>query len=160
MEDVEKPYLDFDMDLLLSFSKPTSTASLNKIFRSFSDVNVSFFSNELDINGAKFLYKSLNDSTIYIGKNRPQTEKTKSPFQLYGNPSVLTRIEGLGMLKQSILELIPEYRTLKDFSQSVYDIRPGKGDGEQVIEILFKENHLASMELVSVLLTITSLYQN
>ncbi|MFM1892986.1 MAG: hypothetical protein RIQ90_152 [Bacteroidota bacterium] len=160
VEDVEKPYLDFDMDLLLSFSKPTSTASLNKIFRSFSDVNVSFFSNELDINGAKFLYKSLNDSTIFIGKNRPQTEKTKSPFQLYGNPSVLTRIQGLGMLKQSILELIPEYRTLKDFSQSVYDIRPGKGDGEQVIEILFKENHLASMELVSVLLTITSLYQN
>ncbi|MFM7566347.1 MAG: hypothetical protein ACKO4K_06335 [Flavobacteriales bacterium] len=156
----EKPYLDFDMDLLLSFSKPISTSSLNTILRSFADFNVHFNKNELEINGARFIYKSINDSTIFIGKNRPQVEKTKSPFQFYGNPSVLTRIDGLGMLRSSILELIPEYRTLKDFSQSVYDIRPGKGEGEQVIEILFKENHLASMELVSVLLTITSLYQN
>ena len=160
VDNVEKPYMDFDMDLLLCFSKRTSTKSLNHLFRSFSDFTVTIDENRLALNGAKFIYKSLNDSTIFIGKNRPRIEKSKTPFQIYGNPSALTKIDGLGLIQQSILELIPEYRTLKDFSQSIEDIRPGRMDGDQVIEVLFKENHLASMEMISVILTITSLYQN
>jgi hypothetical protein len=94
---------------------------------------------------------------------------------MIGKPWVLTEIKDLGW-KGGLLELIPEYRALKDFSQSVasidmnlvcdndacYASAPRKNKcikNVHQVSIKFKPGTNARLETFRVLLTMANAYQ-
>jgi len=168
-------YIDPDFDLLFSFSQKTKPTELTKLLRKFAKEEVRVESNWIYLNRAKYRLKSINDSTIFIGKNNPELLQTNAAYAMKGKPNVLTEISNLGW-KGGLLELIPEYRALKDFSESVESIQMAMACEKkacnhhstkqdkcqkniQHIRIKFKSGSNARLETFRVLLTMANAYQ-
>jgi hypothetical protein len=168
-------YLYPEFDLLFNFSQKTKLSELTKILRKVAKEDVRVESDWIYLNRAKYRLKAINDSTIFIGKNKPELAKTNASFSMSGKPWVLTEIKDLGW-KGGLLELIPEYRALKDFSQSVesinmnmtcennacYSDSPRKNTcvkNIQRVGIKFKPGTNARLETFRVLLTMANAYQ-
>ena len=168
-------YLYPEFDLLFNFSKKTKLSELTKILRKVAKEDVRVESEWIYLNRAKYRLKAINDSTIFIGKNKPDLAQTNAAFSMTGKPWVLTEIKDLGW-KGGLLELIPEYRALKDFSQSVESInmnmtcenngcysgtiRKSKCIKDiQRVGIKFKPGTNARLETFRVLLTMANAYQ-
>lgn len=168
-------YLYPEFDLLFNFSQKTKLSELTKILRRVAKEDVRVESDWIYLNHAKYRLKAINDSTIFIGKNKPQLTQTSAAFSMSGKPWVLTEIKDLGW-KGGLLELIPEYRALKDFSQSVESIHtnmtcennacyldsPRKSKcvkNVQQVCIKFKPGTNARLETFRVLLTMANAYQ-
>ena len=119
------------------------------------------------LNRAKYRLKSINDTSVFIGKNPAKLTNKSSSFAMQGKPQVLTKIDDLGWTG-GLLELIPEYRALKDFSESVASIRTETchdhskshiKKSHQCVNIKFKQNCNARLETLRVLLTVANAYQ-
>jgi hypothetical protein len=168
-------YLYPEFDLLFNFSKKTKLSELTKILRKVAKEDVRVESDWIYLNRAKYRLKAINDSTIFIGKNKPELAQTNAAFSMSGKPWVLTEIKDLGW-KGGLLELIPEYRALKDFSQSVESINMNmtcQNDAcysdlirkskcvknIQRVGIKFKPGTNARLETFRVLLTMANAYQ-
>jgi hypothetical protein len=168
-------YLDPEFDLLFNFSQKTKLTELTKILRKVAKEDVRVESDWIYLNRARYRLKSINDSTIFIGKNKAELSQTIAAFSMIGKPWVLTEIKDLGW-KGGLLELIPEYRALKDFSQSVasidmnvvcnndacYTRTPRKSKcvkNVQQVSIKFKPGTNARLETFRVLLTMANAYQ-
>lgn len=168
-------YLDPDFDLLFNFSQKTKLSELTKILRKVAKEDVRIESDWIYLNRARYRLKSINDSTIFIGKNKAKLSHAATAFSMNGQPWVLTEIKDLGW-KGGLLELIPEYRALKDFSQSVasidmnqvcdnnncYAAIPRKCKcikNVQQVRIKFKPGTNARLETFRVLLTMANAYQ-
>lgn len=168
-------YLDPEFDLIFNFSQKTKLTELTKILRKVAKEDVRVESDWIYLNRARYRLKSINDSTIFIGKNKAELSETNAAFSMIGKPWVLTEIKDLGW-KGGLLELIPEYRALKDFSQSVesihmnmtcendlcYSDTPRKSKCIKDIQrvcIKFKPGTNARLETFRVLLTMANAYQ-
>lgn len=168
-------YLYPEFDLLFNFSQKTKLSELTKILRKVAKEDVRVESDWIYLNRARYRLKAINDSTIFIGKNKPELAQTNAAFSMSGKPWVLTEIKDLGW-KGGLLELIPEYRALKDFSQSVESINmnmtcennacyidsPHKSTCVKNIQrvcIKFKPGTNARLETFRVLLTMANAYQ-
>jgi hypothetical protein len=168
-------YIDPEFDVLFNFSQKTKLAELTKILRSVAREDVRVESDWIYLNRARYRLKAINDSTIFIGKNNPKLSQTKAAYSMRGKPHVLTEIKNLGW-KGGLLELIPEYRALKDFSESVesiqmhmscennackYDVSKQNTCQKNVqhIRIKFKPGSNARLESFRVLLTMANAYQ-
>ena len=173
--EVKGTYLDPDFDLILNFSKRTRLSELTKLLRKVAKEDVRIESDWIYLNRARYRFKAINDSTIFIGKNNPKIQQEKASFTMKGKPWVLTEIKDLGW-KSGILELIPEYRALKDFSESVSsvhmkttcsnnpDFQGTSTKGKCVknikqVVISFKPDVNARLETFRVLLTMANAYQ-
>jgi hypothetical protein len=75
-----------------------------------------------------------------------------------GNPDVLTEISNLGW-KQGVLELIPEYKALKDYSESIERISTASKGNKNTTTFYFKETLNAQMESFHLILTMANAYQ-
>jgi hypothetical protein len=168
-------YIDPEFDLLFNFSKKTKPTELTKILRKVAKEDVRVESDWIYLNRARYRLKAINDSTIFIGKNNPKLSQTKAAYSMRGKPHVLTEIKDLGWTG-GLLELIPEYRALKDFSQSVESIQMHMACDKntcthqvskqntcqknmQHIRIKFKPGSNARLETFRVLLTMANAYQ-
>ncbi|MFM7595528.1 MAG: hypothetical protein ACKO4Y_05050 [Flavobacteriales bacterium] len=168
-------YLDPDFDLLFNFSQKTKLTELTKILRKVAKEEVRIESDWIYLNRARYRLKSINDSTIFIGRNTSKLTEANGAFTMMGKPWVLTEIKDLGW-KGGLLELIPEYRALKDFSESVafIDIKSACNNDAcyanemikskcvknvQKVRIRFKPGTNARLETFRVLLTMANAYQ-
>jgi|GEM_PF-522353 len=168
-------YIDPEFDVLLNFSQKTKLTELTKILRKVAKEDVRVESDWIYLNRARYRLKAINDSTIFIGKNKPELSQTKAAYSMRGKPHILTEIKDLGW-KGGLLELIPEYRALKDFSQSVesiqmymscenhaskYDVSKQNTCQKNIqhIRIKFKPGSNARLETFRVLLTMANAYQ-
>ncbi|MEI8193815.1 MAG: hypothetical protein WCG64_08115 [Flavobacteriia bacterium] len=159
IQDDENPsFFDAKFDLVLNFSKKTKVTDLESLLKNLTDEEITFSQNRLNIGGARYLVKQINDSSIYIGKHAPKLKKSIAAFSLNGNPKVLTEVRNLGW-RGSVLELIPEYRALVDFSNSIENVKLQEGPKKNAIEITFKKDNNARMETFRFLLTLANAYQ-
>lgn len=166
-------HVDPSFDLLLNFSQKTKIEELTQLLRKVAKEDVRIEGNYIFLNNARYRLKAINDSMIFIGKNNPECFKATGHFSMKGKPRVLTEIQNLGW-KGGLLELIPEYQALKDFSQSVAEIdmnivcnkEHSTGNeqckcvkNQQQITISFKPGTNARLETFRVLLTMANAYQ-
>ena len=168
IDDINKgTYIDPQFDLLFNFSQPTKTSELTLLLRKLAKEDVRIESGWIYLNRAKYRLKSINDTSVFIGKNPAKLTNKSSSFAMQGKPQVLTKIDDLGWTG-GLLELIPEYRALKDFSESVASIRTETchdhskshiKKSHQCVNIKFKQNCNARLETLRVLLTVANAYQ-
>jgi len=157
-DDSGPSYVEPQFDLLLSFAKKTKRDDILPLIRELLWENVRLEDEFLFLNHSRFYFSSKNDSTIYLGKHKMSATPMNTPFVLSGNPEVLTAISDLGW-KEGVLELIPEFKALKDFTQSIKLISTNSEGTSQNVTIDFKDGVNAQLESLLLILTLTNAYQ-
>ena len=157
-EEDSPSYIEPQIDLLLTFAKKIKTTEILPLLNEVTGFDAQINKNRLVFSNSKYFFFSNNDSTIYIGKHPISMRKNNSPFVLQGTPSNITLIDNLGW-KSAFLELIPEYKVLKDFSQSIDNISSRTKDNNQILTIHFKQGINAQLESFLLLLTMANAYQ-
>jgi hypothetical protein len=156
--DNEPSYIDAKFDLVMNFSKKTKTSDLQELLKDLTEEEFVLSHNQMHIKGAKYRVVQINDSAIFIGKHAPNMKKSLATFSLNGNPTILTDVKNLGW-RAAVLELIPEYRALLDFSNSIETVKVQERKDKNVIEVTFKKENNARMETFRFLLTLANAYQ-
>jgi len=151
-------YLEPQFDLLMSFEKKTKPESIIPFLKELLGENIRYDNTILFLNNSRFYFVAKNDSTIYIGKNKMAIMSKNTSFELYGHPEVLTEITNLGW-KEGVLELIPEFKALKDFTQSIKTISTNSNGPYQTVTIDFNDGINAQLESFLLILTLTNAYQ-
>jgi hypothetical protein len=157
-EENSPSYIEPQIDLLLTFAKKTKTTEILPLLNEVTGFDAQIDKDRLVFSNSTYYFLSKNDSTIYIGKHPVSLGKNNSPFVMQGNPSQITLINNLGW-KSAFLELIPEYKVLKDFSQSIENISSRTEANDQILTINFKKGVNAQLESFLLLLTMANAYQ-
>jgi hypothetical protein len=151
-------YIEPQFDMFLTFSKPTAPADIFPLLKELMGDGLRYTEQRLFLHGSKYYFSSRNDSTVFIGKNKMNPQINTNTFTMNGNPEVITEISNLGW-KAGVLELIPEYRALKEFSHSIKSITTRNSDGGHAISIQFKPGVNAQLESFLLVLTLVNAYQ-
>ena len=157
-DDSGPSYIEPQFDLFLTFSNPTRPSDIFPLLSDLMGDGLQFTESRLYLHGSKYYFSSMNDSTVYIGKNKMHPQNNTSTFTMIGNPEVITEISNLGW-KGGVLELIPEYRALKEFSHSIKSISTRIGQKEHTLTIQFKPGVNAQLESFLMVLTLVNAYQ-
>ncbi|NDB33856.1 MAG: hypothetical protein EB023_00605 [Flavobacteriia bacterium] len=159
IEDYNGPsYIEPNFDLLLTFSKRTNPTDILPLLKEVTDGDIQLENTYLMYNKTRYFIESITDSSIYIGVHRRNIKWSNGPFVMAGNPIVLTEISNLGW-KQGVLELIPEYKALKDYSESIERISTASKGNKNTTTLYFKETLNAQMESFHLILTMANAYQ-
>lgn len=157
-DDSGPSYVEPQCDILLTFAKKTSTDEMFPLLRELFGNDLRFTNQSLLLHNSRYHFHAYNDSTLYIGKNRMRIEKNFNTFAMNGNPEVITEISNLGW-KAGVLELIPEYRALKEFSHSINSVKTTFGQENHTLAIQFKEGINPQLESFLLVLTLVNAYQ-
>lgn len=154
----DESIIEFNFDLLLNFNAKISEHKLEKTLQTLMGSSADVHDNILTINKTQYIIKEINDSSIFIGQHKPKIVTSEIPFKMSGQPALITDIKNLGW-KGGILEMIPEYRALKDFSNSVTYIDGTTKKGVHTVHVNFENGKNARLEVFRVLLTMANAYQ-
>lgn len=157
-DDSGPSYIEPQFDLLLSFAKKTNPSEIFPLLKELVGDDLRYSDQRLHLNGSKYHFYSCNDSTIYVGKNRMNVNNLGSTFAMMGKPEMITEISNLGW-KAGVLELIPEYRALKEFSQAIASVNSKSDKQNQTLSIEFKPGVNAQLESFLMVLTLVNAYQ-
>ncbi|MFM7663222.1 MAG: hypothetical protein ACKO68_01705 [Bacteroidota bacterium] len=157
-DDSGPSYIEPQFDMLLTFTKKTNPNEILPILKELIGDELRYADQRLYLHNSKYFYTSYNDSVVYIGKNKMKINKEGNTFAIIGNPEVLTNISNLGW-KAGVLELIPEYRALNEFSHSIEAITTSSLGKNQQLSIQFKEGGNAQLESFLLVLTLVNAYQ-
>ena len=157
-DDSGPSYLEPQFDMYLTFAKKTKPSDVFPLLKELMGDNLILSDQRLWYHGSKYYVNSLNDSTLYIGKNKMEAQVNSNTFSMNGSLEVITEISNLGW-KAGILELIPEYRALKEFSHSIRSISTHGGGGDHTLSVQFKPGVNAQLESFLLVLTLVNAYQ-
>jgi len=157
-DDSGPSYLEPQFDMYLTFANKTKPSDVYPLLKELMGDNLILSEQRLWHHGSKYYVNSLNDSTLYIGKNKMESQVNSNTFSMNGNPEVITEISNLGW-KAGVLELIPEYRALKEFSHSIRSISTHGGGGDHTLSVQFKPGVNAQLESFLLVLTLVNAYQ-
>lgn len=157
-DDSGPSYLEPQFDMYLTFANKTKPSDVYPLLKELMGDNLILSDQRLWHHGSKYYFNSLNDSTLYIGKNKMESQVNSNTFSMNGNPEVITEISNLGW-KAGVLELIPEYRALKEFSHSIRSISTHGGGGDHTLSVQFKPGVNAQLESFLLVLTLVNAYQ-